>query len=55
MCIRVIHFYTFVQFLLALYVSWLQHSMYATTKDISVLVHVEVPVTGHDILGVQLH
>ena len=53
--IRVFHFYTFVQFRLALCVSWLQHSMYATTKNISVLAYVEVPVTGHGVLDGKLH
>ena len=55
MYIRVFHFYTFVQFRLALCVSWLQHSMYATTKNISVLAYVEVPVTGHGVLDGKLH
>ena len=52
---RVFHFYTFVQFRLALCFSWLQHSMYATTKNISVLAYVEVPVTGHGVLDGKLH
>ena len=55
MYIRVFHFYTFVQFRLALCISWLQHSMYATTKNISVLAYVEVPVTGHGVLDGKLH
>ena len=55
MCIRVFHFYTFVQFRLALCVSWLQHYMYATTKNISVLAYAEVPVTGHGVLNGKLH
>ena len=51
MYIRVFHFYTFVQFRLVLCVSWLQHYMYATTKNISVLAYAEVPVTGHGVLN----
>ena len=55
MVIRVFHFYTLLQFRLALCISWLQHSMYATTKSISVLAYVEVPVTGHGVLDGKLH
>ena len=52
---RVFHFYTLVQFRLALYVFWLQHSMLVTTKNFNVLIHVEVPVTGHGVFGRKLH
>ena len=50
-----IGYFTFVQFRLALYVSWLQNSMLATTKNFSVLIHVEVPVTGHYVFDRKLH
>ena len=46
-CIRVFNFYNFAQFRLALYFTGYNK---VCMQNISVLVHVEVSVTGHDIL-----
>ena len=53
-CIRAFHFTLFMQFRLALCVSWLDYRIQATTKKLNVLVYVEDPVTGNDVLGGKL-